>query len=192
GGAAASPRRVRAHPDAPQGAGRHAPGRGDGAARQPGQEDEDQRRIPADDELGLTARLAEIDDPPRHPRSRPAAAGGGAVWGHAMTEAEWQAAKHPYDLIYLPKCRSDRKRRLFACACARRALPFLSDPRFADVVAGCEGFADGAITWKGVLDLRKTLRKAVDDLRAAKSLEWQNHAAGAVGAVTAKEFMHFK
>ena len=109
-----------------------------------------------------------------------------------MSEAEWLAAKHPYDLIYHPKCRSDRKRRLFATACARRVLPFLSDPRFAEVVAGCEEFADSVIAWKGVLALRKVVRGAAKDLHAANGLEHQNHAAAAFSAITSKEFMSFK
>jgi hypothetical protein len=109
-----------------------------------------------------------------------------------MTEAKWLAATRPYDLIYHPKCRSERKRRLFACACARRVLHFLPDARFAEVVIGCEEYADGRTDWKAVLALRKVVRTAAGDLQAAGGLEHQHHAAHAVGALTAKEFMHFK
>jgi hypothetical protein len=109
-----------------------------------------------------------------------------------MTEAEWLNADHPYKLIYHASCRNDCKRRLFACACARRALVFLSDSRFVNVVDGCEQFADSVIAWKDVLALRKSLRKARTDLETAGGLEHQHHAAVAIGAVAAKEFMLFK
>jgi hypothetical protein len=108
-----------------------------------------------------------------------------------MTEEKWLAAVEPYALIYHPKCRNDRKRRLFSCACARRLLHHLTDTRFADVVAGCEAFADGACDWKSVLAHRKTLRTAAKDL-PAETLEHQHHAVSAVAALTAKEFMSFK
>src|SRR6516225_3585376 len=108
-----------------------------------------------------------------------------------MTEQEWLAGKRSYDLIYHPKCRDDRKRRLLACACARRVLPFLHDERFARVVAECERYADAEIDWAEMLAVRKLFRAARADLDSARGLEYQNHAAGAVGAITAKEFMSF-
>jgi hypothetical protein len=109
-----------------------------------------------------------------------------------MTEAEWLSAERPYDLIYHPQCRSDRKRRLLACACTRRVLRFLPEERFAWAVAECERYADGEVEWKALLAARKVVRAADADLRATGGLEHQTQAAGGVRAVTEKEFMQFK
>jgi hypothetical protein len=109
-----------------------------------------------------------------------------------MTEQEWLVTPRFYDLTHHKSSRNERKRRLLLCACTRRILSFLSDQRFVDAVAGCEAFADSKLDWKGMLALRKAIRKARSDLEKAGALEAQNHAASAVEALTAKEFMSYK
>jgi hypothetical protein len=109
-----------------------------------------------------------------------------------MTEEEWLATPHFYELTHHKSSRNERKRRLLLCACARRTLHFLSDQRFADVLAGCEGFADSKIDWKGMLALRKTVRNARRNLENTGGSEAQIKAAAAVGMLTEKEFMSYK
>jgi hypothetical protein len=60
-----------------------------------------------------------------------------------MSEAEWLACTEPRDLLRTGR-RSDRKLRLFACACCRRIWPQL-DRKGRHAVTESERFADGLI-----------------------------------------------
>jgi hypothetical protein len=61
-----------------------------------------------------------------------------------MTEAEWLAGTDPGAVLELVGGRaSDRKLRLFACACLRRVWHLLEDPRGRAAVEVAERFADG-------------------------------------------------
>lgn len=61
-----------------------------------------------------------------------------------LTEAEWLSAKHPEPMLNALRDRiSDRKLRLFACACCR-CVPFqLADHRSRQAVEVAERFAEG-------------------------------------------------
>jgi hypothetical protein len=64
-----------------------------------------------------------------------------------MTEAEWRACNEPTPMLeFLRDKFSDRKGRLFACACCRRVWPLLTDERTRKTVAVSEQFADGLAT----------------------------------------------
>ena len=66
-----------------------------------------------------------------------------------MTEAEWFACTDPQNMLkYLlrEQLSSDRKFRLFACACIRSVWHLLSDPRSRAAVEVAELFADGLAT----------------------------------------------
>jgi hypothetical protein len=110
----------------------------------------------------------------------------------AMTETDWLTTESIYDLTHHKRSRSDRKRRLLACACSRRALTFLSEPLFAEVVTECERFADDEITWKAMLAVRKRFRKRHDELLLTKLNESQRWALASVQSVLEKEFMSYK
>jgi hypothetical protein len=63
-----------------------------------------------------------------------------------MTEAQWNQSTEPQ--LILKALResgraSERKFRLFACACVRRVWPLLSDEQFRKAVEVAERFADG-------------------------------------------------
>jgi hypothetical protein len=61
-----------------------------------------------------------------------------------VTEAEWLACTDPGPVLELVGGRaSDRKLRLFACACLRRIWHLVEDPRGRAVVEVAERFADG-------------------------------------------------
>src|SRR5437899_2745473 len=62
-----------------------------------------------------------------------------------MTEAEWLAGVNPTPLLeHLEGRVSDRKYRLFVCACCRLIWPWLNDPRSREAIETSERFADGA------------------------------------------------
>jgi hypothetical protein len=63
-----------------------------------------------------------------------------------MTEAEWLTCEDPSVMLdALERSASDRKVRLFVCACARRAWQFLS-PREQTNLAASEDYANGRMT----------------------------------------------
>jgi hypothetical protein len=63
-----------------------------------------------------------------------------------MTEASWQACGDPHEMLdyLLEHTRlTDRKLRLFACACCRRIWQLLKDPRSRTAVEVAEAYTDG-------------------------------------------------
>jgi hypothetical protein len=66
--------------------------------------------------------------------------------GAGMTEREWLDCADPEPMLRLlleSPARSERKLRLFACACVRRSWASLTDPRSREAVKVAERFADG-------------------------------------------------
>jgi len=64
-----------------------------------------------------------------------------------MTEQEWLTCTDPRPMLdFLKDNASDRKLRLFACACCRRIWHLLSDKRSRKAVKFSEQYADGLVT----------------------------------------------
>ena len=63
-----------------------------------------------------------------------------------VTEAEWLACTDPQPMLeYLRGKASDRKLRLFACACCRRLWHLMNDKRSRDAADVAEEYADGLL-----------------------------------------------
>lgn len=61
-----------------------------------------------------------------------------------MTESDWFTCIEPRDMLHFLRNKStDRKVRLFACACCRRVWEVLSEPACRAAVEVAEAFADG-------------------------------------------------
>jgi hypothetical protein len=82
-----------------------------------------------------------------------------------VTEAEWLAATDSEPMsVFLRRATSDRKMRLFACACCRAVWPAFTEPSGRRSVDVAEQFADGLID-------RPELRAAHAQAEAAGFLE---------------------
>ena len=77
-----------------------------------------------------------------------------------MTEAEWLAATDPQPLLEFLQGASERKRRLFACGCCRRAWDLLSDHRSRKAVEVSEDFADGRCVARQLAAARQAAQRA--------------------------------
>jgi hypothetical protein len=66
-----------------------------------------------------------------------------------MTEADWLACTDPdWMLVFLRGRASERKLRLFACACVRRVWHLIADARSRAAVEFSERFAEGLVGWE--------------------------------------------
>src|SRR6478672_6785786 len=66
-----------------------------------------------------------------------------------MTEAEWVSCTHPWLMFDLPAEKAtDRKFRLFACACYRVGCERLTDDLAKNATLLAEGYADGCVSWE--------------------------------------------
>jgi hypothetical protein len=76
-----------------------------------------------------------------------------------MTEAEWLGCTDPQKMLnYLEGKTSERKLRLFACACCRRIWPAIKEPFEKEAVELAERYADGLC--------------ASEDLESAQTSGW--------------------
>ena len=67
-----------------------------------------------------------------------------------MTEKQWLACKNPLTMLFETQLPSaDRKRRLFAVACARRVAHRLPDQKCEPAFEVVEKFADGQLDLAG-------------------------------------------
>jgi hypothetical protein len=72
-----------------------------------------------------------------------------------LTEAEWLASTDPKPMLdFLRGKGSDRKARLFACACCRRVWPLLLSEIARDALAEVEAYADSLLNVRDFEDVR--------------------------------------
>src|SRR5262245_58915417 len=75
-----------------------------------------------------------------------------------MTEVEWLACQDVQQLLeYLVGRASDRKFRLFGCACCRRIWQLLADERSRRAVSIAERYADGLASEEEMNDVRQEM-----------------------------------
>jgi hypothetical protein len=78
-----------------------------------------------------------------------------------MTESEWLACTDPGPMLeFLRGKASDRKLRLFACACCRHVWDLLLDERSRKAIDAAEQYADGQISVENLAIIRNAARSA--------------------------------
>jgi hypothetical protein len=93
-----------------------------------------------------------------------------------MTELEWMTCTNPDWTLHLPHLRAqytDRKFRLFACACCRRVWNSLRDSRSRKAVHVAEKFCDGLAAANELEQAHYEATKAAFDLDEANRLSAQ-------------------
>jgi hypothetical protein len=110
-----------------------------------------------------------------------------------MTESEWQACADPRPMLEFLKGRmSDRKLRLFACACCRRIWHLLSNKGIRDTIEIAERFADGLVRDEERSDACKMAQQAAQSravTRRPVSPKWERRAASMVYYASARDAM---
>ncbi len=100
--------------------------------------------------------------------------GAGDAGKITMTEADWLSCADPARMLkFLTGRVSDRKSRLFACACVRRLWPLLHDEASRRAVANAEQYADGLADRQALDEAREEAARAQAPLGPAAVAAWQ-------------------
>jgi hypothetical protein len=93
--------------------------------------------------------------------------------GVAVTEAEWFACEKPAPMLTFLRGRvSDRKLRLFACACCRSIQRFIPVGACRDAIEVSSHFADGAASAEQLAKARTAAVAVSDNDRTRSSAAW--------------------
>jgi hypothetical protein len=101
-----------------------------------------------------------------------------------MTETEWLASADPEAMLALLKGRvSERKLRLFCCACCRRVLHLYHDERSRTTVEIIESYVEGRATAEG---MSSAYNAAQDVLNEMVGKVWDNYSIVSEAGCTAR------
>lgn len=107
----------------------------------------------------------------------------------AKTAGEWDAGIHPYDMIYHPRCRDDRKRRLLCCAATRRVVDSAASIQLQRGIEFAEAWADGEFERPAWLAVRKDVRRIRNQTDRSQP---RYRIASIVYSLLEREFMSYK
>jgi len=116
-------------------------------------------------------------------------------WGRPMTEAEWLACDDTEPmLVFLNHRMTDRKSRLFACACCRQIWNYVSNSALRNAVEVSERFADQEATQSQLSAAARKARRVASDLREAAMANTppSNWATGSYPAAEAAALVALK
>jgi hypothetical protein len=102
-----------------------------------------------------------------------------------VNESEWLQESDPNALMTFLLWKgkiSDRKRRLFSCACCRQVWPLLDHPCAREAVETAESYADGSATRADLRQARQAVRAARHHLRSNRGLAFAMYWAAEVAA----------
>ena len=109
-----------------------------------------------------------------------------------MTEKEWLACEDPYPMLEhlnANQLLSDRKQRLFDCACVRRIWHLLEDPRGRRAVEVAERYADGDASLDELREAQAIVLASADAMAAPHPAGTpDSHSVLKAAAGTAWEF----
>jgi hypothetical protein len=95
-----------------------------------------------------------------------------------MTENRWLTCVDPPAMLeFLRDKVSDRKLRLFACACCRCLQALWNDERIQEAVLAGERYADGLATLKELKTARKLALEGLEEARREFSLKFSDYRA---------------
>ncbi len=98
-----------------------------------------------------------------------------------MTEHEWKTCKNPERMLtFLQGRATERKVRLFACACCRKLWELLHDDRSRKALEVAERFADGLVS---IEDMKASTHAAFEASTGLKGVSIESQAAYAVASV---------
>jgi len=80
-----------------------------------------------------------------------------------VTEAEWRKADLEAKLQFLWGTASERKLRLFACACCRNIWDYIESPAARRAIEVAERFADGQASKRELADVQRQLAGCIKD-----------------------------
>jgi hypothetical protein len=94
-----------------------------------------------------------------------------------MKEGQWLSCQEPQLMLeYLGSKGSDRKFRLFACACCRRQEKLLRSEQVRQAIATVEQYADRRINlqslWNAIRPVETVLEAIGDGIRPSVGMEW--------------------